>query len=110
NHLTQDTYDVAYAEICNDRAGLVNLGFNPKTFAYPFGDENADIKALAASCGYTSARTIGGLLDPATCSRCPAGNAMPPSDTMLLKTNGSVKTTDTDVTIETYLEQASAAG
>jgi peptidoglycan/xylan/chitin deacetylase (PgdA/CDA1 family) len=110
NHLTQNTYDVSYAEICNDRAGLVSLGFNPKTFAYPFGDENADIKALAASCGYTSARTIGGLLDPATCARCPAGNAMPPGDTMLLKTNGSVKTTDTDASIAAYIEQASAAG
>jgi peptidoglycan/xylan/chitin deacetylase (PgdA/CDA1 family) len=110
NHLTQDTPDVAYQEICGDRAGLVNLGFNPTTFAYPFGDENADIKAMAQSCGYSSARTIGGLLDPATCSRCAPGNAMPPADTMLLKTNGSVKTENTDKTIEDYLVQYSEAG
>ena len=108
--LTQSTYDAARAEICDDRAALVNLGLTPMSFAYPFGDENADIKALASSCGYTSARTIGGLLDPATCARCPSGNAMPPGDTMLLKTNGSVKTEDTDATIAAYLEQASAAG
>jgi hypothetical protein len=29
---------------------------------------------------------------------------------MLLKTNGSVKTTDTDASIAAYIEQASAAG
>lgn len=110
NHLTQDPYDVQYAEICNDRAALVNLGFNPTTFAYPFGDENPDIRALAQSCGYTSARTIGGLLDPVSCTKCSPGNAMPPTDAMLLKTNGSVKTTDTDASIEAYLEQYSAAG
>lgn len=36
----------AASEICDDRRNLVNFGYKPESFAYPFGSHNAAVKGI----------------------------------------------------------------
>ena len=45
-------------EICDDRKNLVEHGFNPISFAYPFGNFDDQVIKIVKECGYTNARTI----------------------------------------------------
>jgi peptidoglycan/xylan/chitin deacetylase (PgdA/CDA1 family)/archaellum component FlaF (FlaF/FlaG flagellin family) len=47
----------AKRQICDDRVNLLNQGFQPTDFAYPFGAYNSSMEQMAAACGYDSART-----------------------------------------------------
>ncbi len=47
-------------EICDDRQNLVQHGLSPVSFAYPFGNYDASVKAMVQQCGYAGARTITG--------------------------------------------------
>jgi peptidoglycan/xylan/chitin deacetylase (PgdA/CDA1 family) len=59
----------AKRQICDDRVNLLNQGFQPTNFAYPFGAYNSSIEQMIAACGYNSARTtVNGV------------NAVPPQD------------------------------
>jgi peptidoglycan/xylan/chitin deacetylase (PgdA/CDA1 family) len=58
------------AKVCADRDALVNHGFNPTSFAYPFGswklgDDRDTIPNIVKGCnngsGYTNARTTEGI-------------------------------------------------
>src|SRR5579863_2507519 len=44
-------------QICNDRVNLINWGFQPTDFAYPFADADTN-EAYAKACGYDSARGL----------------------------------------------------
>jgi peptidoglycan/xylan/chitin deacetylase (PgdA/CDA1 family) len=46
-------------EVCDDRQNLIQHGFDPISFAYPFGGYNQAAKQLVQECGYSDARTIG---------------------------------------------------
>jgi peptidoglycan/xylan/chitin deacetylase (PgdA/CDA1 family) len=46
-------------QVCDDRQNLVQQGFDPVSFAYPFGGYNDTTTQIVASCGYEDARTIG---------------------------------------------------
>lgn len=47
-------------QICDDRANLIDHGFSPVSFAYPFGNYDPAAKAMLKDCGYAAARTISG--------------------------------------------------
>ncbi|MCB1026812.1 MAG: polysaccharide deacetylase family protein, partial [Microthrixaceae bacterium] len=81
----------ATAQVCNDRQNLVAKGYSPTTFAYPFGSNNASVESIVAGCGYTAARDVGGLKAASSCGGCPLSQAVPPSNPMALRTNGSVR-------------------
>ena len=46
-------------QVCDDRQTLLGRGFEPISFAYPFGGYDAEAKAMVRECGYASARAIG---------------------------------------------------
>jgi peptidoglycan/xylan/chitin deacetylase (PgdA/CDA1 family) len=48
-------------EVCQDHQNLVNHGFYPTSFAYPFGAYNAAAESLVQSCGYNTGRAAGGI-------------------------------------------------
>jgi peptidoglycan/xylan/chitin deacetylase (PgdA/CDA1 family) len=48
-------------QVCQDRARLVEQGFNPMSLAYPTGERDARTMEIAAECGYQSARRAGGV-------------------------------------------------
>ncbi len=47
-------------EICDDRQNLVAHGFDPASFAYPFGNYDQQVLQIVKECGYSDARTIRG--------------------------------------------------
>ena len=47
-------------EICDDRTNLMEHGFNPVSFAYPFGNYDGQVRQIVKDCGYSDARTIRG--------------------------------------------------
>lgn len=61
-------------EICDDRQNLQAHGFQPVSFAYPFGGYNDAAKSMVRECGYSDARRIGAGPDEA-----------PPSDAYALR-------------------------
>ena len=64
------------AQVCNDRAALLQHSLTPVAFAYPGGAYNATLEGIVNSCGYGNARTAGSL--------SPAGptyaETLPPKD------------------------------
>ncbi len=59
-HLTTLSQAAQRTEICDDRTALVAHGYAPRSFAYPFGEQNATTRAIVQDCGYETARTTGG--------------------------------------------------
>lgn len=47
------------AQVCNDRAALVQHGLDPVGFAYPGGAFNASVESIVHGCGYGVARSAG---------------------------------------------------
>lgn len=43
-------------QICDDRARLLALGYDPRTFAYPLGRRDAGVIDAVRECGYSAAR------------------------------------------------------
>lgn len=60
HHLDLTRSDISRSEkrrqICADRRELVRRGYNPVSFAYPFGRRDATTRSLVRKCGYWSAR------------------------------------------------------
>jgi peptidoglycan/xylan/chitin deacetylase (PgdA/CDA1 family) len=60
-------------EICGDRDALVDHGFKPVDFAYPFGSYTPAVERAVQECGYSFGRAAWGLWgsgceeEPATC-------------------------------------------
>ncbi|HEV8462613.1 MAG TPA: chitobiase/beta-hexosaminidase C-terminal domain-containing protein [Gaiellaceae bacterium] len=48
----------AQREICYDRVNLITHGYNVTDFAYPFGDNNAQVQGFVQQCGYATGRTV----------------------------------------------------
>jgi peptidoglycan/xylan/chitin deacetylase (PgdA/CDA1 family)/archaellum component FlaF (FlaF/FlaG flagellin family) len=59
DHVNLPQIDPAEAQrqICHDRVNLLNQGFQPTDFAYPYGSYNSSVEQMAQGCGYNSART-----------------------------------------------------
>ncbi len=94
-HLTTLSASDQTHEICDDRTALIGQGFPVISFAYPFGDANATTESIAKGCGYLSARDIGGVVNPTSCSGCPYGDTIPPGDPYLIRSYDSIKSTTT---------------
>ena len=48
-------------EVCNDRQALIQHGFSPTSFAYPFAAFDATAEGIVHNCGYGNARAGGGI-------------------------------------------------
>jgi peptidoglycan/xylan/chitin deacetylase (PgdA/CDA1 family) len=106
-HLTTLSASEAERQICQDRLALMNAGFGDVTsFAYPYGEYNASIEQMVAGCGYSSARTVGGI----GCSACPAAERIPPADPYATRTPPSVKKDTTLANMQNWVLAAEASG
>ncbi len=86
-------------EICDDRQNLIQHGFSPVSFAYPFGNYDQSVHDFVRQCGYEGARTVTGGPQKLPVPDLYAVRAMPyiVSDTDLAK-------------IQRYVNQARGAG
>ena len=64
------------AQVCNDRATLLQHGLTPVAFGYPGGTNNATVKTIVKGCGYGNARTAGGL----SATGATYAETLPPAD------------------------------
>jgi peptidoglycan/xylan/chitin deacetylase (PgdA/CDA1 family) len=98
--------------ICTDRAALEADGLDVTDFAYPFGHFNAATPGIVRSCGYRSARGVGGLAAPGCAVRCfgPRAESIPPAKAFDTRTDDSVLSTTRLATIERYVTRAEQAG
>ncbi len=92
------TFDLLH-QICDDRVNLFNHGFQPTSFAYPFGSFDDTTKQAVAHCGYNSGRGVAG--GPET---------IPPLDVYALRAFPSVKGKTTLATMEGWVTQTESAG
>ncbi|MGD0274328.1 MAG: polysaccharide deacetylase family protein, partial [Gaiellaceae bacterium] len=114
-HLTLIPSGDARAEICDDRTALIAHGFAMSSFAYPFGESNPAVEALAAECGYTSARITTGILGSAPwCNtpteHCPTAETIPPWNPYNIRATGSVTNTTTLAELESFVTSAEQNG
>ncbi|MGZ4457674.1 MAG: polysaccharide deacetylase family protein [Nocardioidaceae bacterium] len=80
------TQDTAYKkdQVCGDKQWLAARGYDPVSFAYPFAASNSAAESIVQSCGYTSARTTGGL----SATSAPFAESIPPADPFHVSTAG----------------------
>jgi len=89
----------ARQEVCGDRVNLFNHGFQPTSFAYPFGSFDSGTKQIIADCGYNSGRTVSG-----------GAETIPPLDAYATRTPPNPKKGTTLATIESYVTSAEGSG
>jgi peptidoglycan/xylan/chitin deacetylase (PgdA/CDA1 family) len=93
-------------EICNDRVNLINWGFQPTDFAYPFADADTN-ETYAKACGYNSARGLGDTVDPeGDCKGCVYAETTPPPDPYYLRAPDEVESTWTLANMEAQVTNA----
>jgi peptidoglycan/xylan/chitin deacetylase (PgdA/CDA1 family) len=77
----------ARRQIRDDRQALFDHGFQPASFAYPYGESNSTIEAIVRDCGYNSGRRAWGLRSAANVPRAPHAEAIPPADSYRIRTS-----------------------
>jgi len=96
----------ARAEVCTDRNTLLGWGFQPTSFAYPFGSWDADSEMVVRDCGYNSARTVSGV--SVHVNKNQLGETVPPADPYATRTPPNPKTATKLSTMEQYVLNAEA--
>lgn len=111
-NLTTIPLDQARTTVCNDRNTLVSwYGDNAgRSFAYPYGANNADSRQIVQDCGYTSARGVTGVLTPYACSSCRVSESLPAADPWYLVAPTSVSSSTTLDDLQFQVIQASLNG
>lgn len=111
-NLTTISLDQARQTICGDRDRLVSWYGSPagRSFAYPYGASNPDVRSIVSGCGYSSGRNITGVMTPYVCSSCRVAESLPPADPMAIVTPTSVSSSTTLADLQFQVIQASLNG
>jgi peptidoglycan/xylan/chitin deacetylase (PgdA/CDA1 family) len=93
-------------QVCQDRVNLAAHGFQPESFAYPFGDLNSTVETQVVQyCGDNSGRGVTGVNDKTV-----FGETIPPADPYDTRTPADPKQGTTVATIEGYVTAAEQNG
>ncbi len=93
-------------QVCQDRVNLASHGFQPESFAYPYGDYNSTVETQVVQyCGDNSARTVTGVNDKTVFAE-----TIPPPDPYATRTLADPKRGTTVATIEGYVTSAQQHG
>jgi peptidoglycan/xylan/chitin deacetylase (PgdA/CDA1 family) len=105
DHADLKPLSVAQAEheVCDDRNTLLAQGFQPESFAYPFGSFDATSEAVVHYCGYNSGRGVSGISKSG-----PFGETIPPADPYATRTPPNPKKATKLSTLEIYVLNAEA--
>ncbi|MEZ2391338.1 fibronectin type III domain-containing protein [bacterium RCC_150] len=108
--LTTLSTSAATAEVCNGRTTLASWGFNATDFAYPFAAENSSVEQIVKNCGFASARNLGDIRSPASCSGCPFAETLPPANPYNTAAPDEVDSTWTLQNLEDLVTNAEPGG
>jgi hypothetical protein len=106
--LTTLTPAEVQTEVCDDRQALLDHGFSPVSFAYPFGAFNPAVEQIVRGCGYSSARGITGLWN--SCTSCQYSETVPPADAFATRSAGSVNKDTPLSELQGFVTQAEQHG
>ena len=75
-------------QVCEDRQNLTARGYDPVSFAYPYGWGDLLAESIVRDCGYRTARRVGGIVSPNWCPTCgsPRAESLPPVNPFLVRT------------------------
>ena len=89
-------------EVCDDATSIqANLGARPVSFAYPYGDYDADVQRIVRECGYASARGVAAVR---------TAESIPPRDRYALRIFKAVTTATTLKDLQSAVTRAEASG
>jgi peptidoglycan/xylan/chitin deacetylase (PgdA/CDA1 family) len=71
--------------VCDNFQALAQAGFNPVSFAYPYGSYDSTAEQIVQSCGFSDARTTGGLDNSGTGAGPVYAETMPPQNLYALR-------------------------
>jgi hypothetical protein len=94
----------ARREVCTDRNNLLDMGFKPTTFAYPFASFDAGSEDVAHYCNYNDASATAGLT-----LKGPVANTIPPADPYAVRTVNAIKKSTKLKTMEQCVFNAEAS-
>jgi peptidoglycan/xylan/chitin deacetylase (PgdA/CDA1 family) len=97
-------------QICQDRNTLLSWGYPVTSLAYPFVGFDETTKAIAAHCGYNTARSVGDLRAPHSCSDCPPAETIPPADMYATRTTDGVESDWTVANLRNLVTRAEQTG
>jgi peptidoglycan/xylan/chitin deacetylase (PgdA/CDA1 family) len=95
----------ARQEVCADRNNLLGAGFQPTSFAYPFGSFDGGTEQVVHDCGYNSGRGVSGIDKTG-----PFAETIPPLDSYATRTPPNPKKSTKLATLEQYVLAAEANG
>ncbi|MCX2747523.1 fibronectin type III domain-containing protein [Arthrobacter sp. MI7-26] len=108
--LTTLSASAATNEVCGGRTTLASWGFNATNFAYPFAAENSSVEQIVKNCGFASARNLGDIRSPASCSGCPFAETLPPANPYNTAAPDEVDSTWTLQNLEDLVTNAEPGG
>ncbi|MFB9713129.1 fibronectin type III domain-containing protein [Arthrobacter methylotrophus] len=108
--LTTLSTSAATNEVCGGRTTLASWGFNATDFAYPFAAENSSVEQIVKNCGFASARNLGDIRSPASCSGCPFAETIPPANPYNTAAPDEVDSTWTLQNLENLVTNAEPGG
>lgn len=85
-------------QICTDRNNLLDMGFQPTSFAYPFASFDGGSEDIAHYCNYNDASATAGLT-----LKGAVANSLPPQDPYAIRTVPAVKKSTKLLTLERYV-------
>jgi peptidoglycan/xylan/chitin deacetylase (PgdA/CDA1 family) len=97
-------------QVCQDRDTLLSWGFPVTSFAYPFAEFNATTRSTVQQCGYNTARAVGDLRSPFSCSDCPTTETVPPADVYATRTPDDVESNWTLANLQNEVQRAEPNG
>jgi hypothetical protein len=108
DHVDMTTLNTAdkQHQACDDRTALLGQGLNATSFAYPYGKYDSSTGPVVQSCGYSSARTAGGV----ACNTCPAAETIPPVEPFATRAIDSIFYTTTLDQMKGYVTRAESSG
>ena len=86
-------------EVCGNRVDLFDRGFQPASFAYPYGDYDDEARQAVIDCGYNTGRMVWG-----------APETLPPGDAYLTRAFTSVRRSTSLSRLQGYVTETETCG
>jgi peptidoglycan/xylan/chitin deacetylase (PgdA/CDA1 family) len=106
--ITKVSEEEARRQVGDDRAALLERGFDVQSFAYPFGEHNAIARSIVHESGYASGRRAWGLrdLDARRRDSRPAAGSVQPVDRYAIPTACCIRSSTPLATLQDRIVRA----